>query len=134
MRVWNTITPVLFLLFLHFTHPSISLHPLWLQEKSVKGAAAKIFIDLFSIFIYFPLSLLALLSPSEQTQQHLRHLYMSEALEGLNIYNTKPLFIICCAQEFYLCKQKKRREENVKAYVRTTASATARTDVAQIEP
>ncbi|KAK1894924.1 Transmembrane protein 106A [Dissostichus eleginoides] len=86
------------------------------------------------MLFYFPLSLLALLSPSEQTQQHLRHLYMSEALGGLNIHNTKPLFIICCAQEFYLCKQKKRHEENVKAYVRTTASATARTDVAQIEP
>ncbi|KAF3839445.1 hypothetical protein F7725_018162 [Dissostichus mawsoni] len=38
------------------------------------------------------------------------------------------------SEEFYLCKQKKRHEENVKAYVRTTASATARTDVAQIEP
>ena len=43
---------------------SLSLHLLWLQEKSVKGAAAEIFIDLFSSVLFISLSsLLALPSP-----------------------------------------------------------------------
>lgn len=54
-----------------------SLHLVWLQEKSVKGAAAEIFIDLFFLgFIYFPVF------PPAQTQEHRQRPEMSEAAEN----------------------------------------------------
>jgi len=62
MRVWNTIIPVLSLSLFLALYPSIPpslclpLHLLWLQEKSVKGAAAEIFIDLFSSVLFISLS------------------------------------------------------------------------------
>ena len=67
MKVWNTITPLSPSLALYPSlacSGSLSLHLLWLQEKSVKGAAAEIFIDLFSSVLFISLSsLLALPSP-----------------------------------------------------------------------
>lgn len=54
--------PVFLPLYPSLPIPCLSFHLLWLQEKSVKGAAAEIFIDLFSsvLFISPPSFLLSL--------------------------------------------------------------------------
>lgn len=67
MRIWNTITPVLSLSFLHFIHPSLSLAlspPLMASGEVCDGSSCwNIYWSVFLSFIYFPLFPLALPSP-----------------------------------------------------------------------
>lgn len=100
----------------------------------MKGAAAEIFIDLFSSVLFISLPSL-LPSPCRHTDpetptapQDVRRWQ-----RGLKIHNMKPLLSICCTRWLYLCKQNRRHEGGMKANVRTTASAAARTDATQIE-
>lgn len=102
-------------------------------KKSVKGAAAEIFIDLFSSVLFISLSsLLSCLSPSPlhpppalptplhtplhgprntsstvRCQRRRKRMEGDAMRRGLKIHNMKPLFSVCCARRFYLCKQNK---------------------------
>lgn len=92
-----------------------------LQEKSVKGAAAEIFIDLFSSVLFISLSL-----PNPACADPRNTSSTTRCQSCLKTHNIKLLFSICCSQRFYLCKLNERRKRRTKAEnVRIAAEATA---------
>lgn len=102
---------------LHFIPPSLSpalsLHLSWLQEKSVKGAAAEIFIDLFSSVLFISLSSpIALPTPPHRprnTSSAVR--CQRRRRRWMKIHNMKPLFSICCTRPFHLRARKTKGNE-----------------------
>ena len=117
IKAWDTIIPVLYpslspsanktatqlplssLSFAHFINPtllalSLALHLLWLQEKSATGAAAEIFIDLFSPVLFISLSSrlppLLLRADPRNTFSTMRRQRSPPKK------NVKPFFSVCC--------------------------------------